>query len=83
MYLKESLPLIRRNDLSNIKECLVTEINVNNVKCFFTCLYRSSSQNHEGIESFWSNLDSFLSNINDQHLACSIVTGDFNGKCSK
>ena len=41
MYFKESLPLIRRSDLSNMKECLVTEINVNNEKCFFICLYRS------------------------------------------
>ena len=32
MYFKESLPLIRRNDLSNIQECLATEITVNNKK---------------------------------------------------
>ena len=35
IYFKESLPLIRRNDLTNLKDCLVTEINVNNEKCFF------------------------------------------------
>ena len=29
MYFRESLPLIRRSDLSNMKECLVTENNVN------------------------------------------------------
>ena len=29
MYFKESLPQIRRSDLSNMKECLVTEININ------------------------------------------------------
>ena len=34
IYFKESLPLIRRNDLTNIKDCLVTEINVNNENCF-------------------------------------------------
>ena len=38
MYFKEPLPLIRRSDLSNMKECFVTEINVNNERCFFTCL---------------------------------------------
>ena len=63
MYFKESLPLINRSDLSNMKECLVTEINVNNEKCFFTCLYRSPSQSHEELESFCSSLDSLLSNI--------------------
>ena len=26
MYFKESLPLIRQSDLSNMKECLVTEV---------------------------------------------------------
>ena len=34
MYFKESLPLIRRNDLTDVKDFLVTEINVNNKKCF-------------------------------------------------
>ena len=35
MYFKESLLLIRRNDLTNLKDCLVTEINVNNEKMVF------------------------------------------------
>ena len=47
MYLKESLSLIKLSDLNNMKEYLVTEINVNNEKCFFTCLYRSSNQSLE------------------------------------
>ena len=34
MYFKESLPLIRRSDLSNMKECLVTEINANKENTF-------------------------------------------------
>ena len=83
MYFKKSLPLIRQSDLSNMKECLVIKINVNNKKCFFTCLSRSPSQSHGKLESFCSSLDSLLSNINDQHPACSIIIGDFNAKCSK
>ena len=51
-YFKESLPLIRRSGLRNMKECLVTEINVNNEKCFFTCHYRSPSQSHEELRKF-------------------------------
>ena len=35
LYFKEHLPLIRRNDLSILQECLVTEIIVDNEKCFF------------------------------------------------
>ena len=43
IHSKELLPLIRRNDLTNIKDCLITETNVNNEKCCFRCLYRSES----------------------------------------
>ena len=35
LYFKEHLPLIRRNDLSILRECLVTEIIVDKEKCFF------------------------------------------------
>ena len=83
MYFKKSLPLIRRSDLRDMKECLVTEIIVNNKKCFFTCLYSFPSQSHKELESFCSNLDSPSSNINDHHPACSIFIEDFNAKFSK
>ena len=53
IYFKESLPLIRRNDLTNIKDFLVTEINLNNEKCFFTCLYRSPVQSHDELLSIY------------------------------
>ena len=51
--------------------------------CLFTCLYRSPSQSHEELANFCSNLDLILSNINDQHPAFSIVTGDFNANFLK
>ena len=35
IYFKEPLSLINRHDLTNMKECLVTEINVYSEKCFF------------------------------------------------
>ena len=83
LYFKELLPLIRRNDLTNIKDCIVTEINVNNEKCFCTCLYRSPSQSYDELERFCANFDLLLSNINDLHPTCSVVLGDFNAKYSK
>ena len=46
LYYKEHLPIIRRDDTSNLKECLVTEI-MNDERCFLTFLYRSPSQIHE------------------------------------
>ena len=56
---------------------------VNNKKSFFTCLYRSSSQNHDEIEHFCTNFDLVLSNVNNFYPTCSIVSCDFNAKCSK
>ena len=81
IYLTESLPLIRRNDLTNLKDCLVTQINVNNEKCFLTCLYRSHSQSHDELKHFCTTFDLLLSNINNLYLTCSIVLGNFNAKC--
>ena len=83
LYFKEHLPLIRRNDLSILQECLVTEIIVGNEKCFFTCLYGSQNQNHEELENLSSNLDPLHWSINENHPACSILIGDFNARSSK
>ena len=83
LYFKEHLPLIRRNDLSILQKCLVTEIIVDNEKYLLTCLYRSPNQNHGELENFSSNLDLLLSNINDNHPTCSVRIGDFNAKSSK
>ena len=81
---QRTFPSIRLSDLSIIKKCLVTEIKVNNEKCFFTCLCRRfPSQNHEELESFCFCLDLLLANINDQQPACSIVIEDFNARCLK
>ena len=79
---KDYLPLIARNDLSIMQECFVTEISVNNEKCFFTCLYTSPSQSPEELNILCSNLDLLLSNINDNHSTCWILVHDFKAKCS-
>ena len=46
LYYKEHLPVIRRDYISNLKECLVAKTNVKNER-FLTSLYRSPSQNRE------------------------------------
>ena len=38
IYFKQSLPLIRRDDLSTMQEAIVTEISVKNETCFFHML---------------------------------------------
>ena len=83
IYFKQSLPLIRRDDLSTMQEAIVTEISVKNETCFFTCFYRSPSQSHDEFENFCSELNLLLTNINNNQPACSVLLGDFNAKCSK
>ena len=83
IYFKQSLPLIRRDDLSTMQEAIVTEISVKNETCFFTCFYRSPSQSHDEFENFCSELNLLLTNINNNQPACSILIGGFNLKCSK
>ena len=52
-------------------------------KTLFSCLYRSPSQDQEELESFCTDFDLFLSNINDLSPDCSIITGDFNARSTK
>ena len=80
IYYKDHLPIIRRNDLCQLRECLVTELRIGKKKCFFTCLRRSPSQISEKFEDLCTDLNLFLSNINDLSRACSVKTGDFNAR---
>ena len=40
IYHKEYSPLIKKVDICKLNECIVTEITVNNERCFLTCVYR-------------------------------------------
>ena len=77
IYYKEHIPLILRDDINTLDNCLVTETRSQNEKCFLTCIYRSPSQNQDEFNIFCTNFDILLNNINDELLLCSIVTGDF------
>ena len=83
IYYKDFLPLIKKDDITDLKECLVMEIIVDGKKCFFTCLYRSPSQNYNQFSDFCKDFSILLNNINDHRLSCSVIVGDFNAKCSK
>ena len=54
-----------------------------NEKCFLICLYRSPSQNQDYFENFFTKSDIPVSQINDKRPICSIVTGNFNARCSR
>ena len=47
-----------------------------------TCAYRSPSQSQEEFEIFSTKFDILLRQINDEFPLCSIVTGDFNARCT-
>ena len=83
IYYKDHVPIIKRNDLCQLHECLVTEMRIGKKKCFFTCLYRSPSQASDEFEDFCTDLNLFLSNINDLNPACSVITGDFNARSAE
>ena len=81
IYFKQSLPLIRRDDVSTMQEAIVTEISVKNETCFFTWAYRSQSQTRDEFKNFSSEQNLLLTNINNNQPACSILIGDFDAKC--
>ena len=49
---------------------------------FLTCLYRSPSQSQDEFENFCTKFDILLGQINDELPICSIVTSEFNARCS-
>ena len=61
---------------------MVTEIRSQYEEWFLTCIYLSPSQNQDEFKNFCTSFYILLSNINDELPLCSIVTGDFNARCS-
>ena len=53
------------------------------MKNVFQLVFTKPSQSQDGFENFCANFDIFLSQINDELPICSIVTGDFNARCSR
>ena len=62
LYIFQSLPLIRRDDLRTMQKTTVTDILVENEICFFTCFYRSPSQDHNDFGNFCSELNTNINN---------------------
>ena len=82
MYYKEHLPLVRRDDIACLEECIVGEIRIKNSKCFITCLYRSPSQTLDEADNFIFGFEQICNSIAQESPICSFVVGDFNAKCS-
>ena len=83
IYCKEHIPLIKRDDVCTLDNCLMTEICSQGEKSFLTCIYRSPSQSRDEFDNFCTKFDLLLSNINHEFTLFSIAMGDFNARCSK
>ena len=81
VYYKEHIPLIKRDDICTLHNCLVTEIRSQGEKCFLSCIYCSPSQSDDEFDDFCTKLDLLLSNINHEFPLCSIFLGNFNSRC--
>ena len=51
IYYKEYLPLTRKIGIFKLNECIVTEITVNNERCFLASLYRSPSKSQKQLKN--------------------------------
>ena len=80
IYYKEHIPLILRDDINILDNCLVTEIHSQNEKCFLTCIYRSLSQNQDEFKNFCTNFDILLNNLNDELPLCFMLVAQGGGK---
>ena len=81
IYYKESLP-VRTIELPYLKEALLLEMNYNNKKVLVSVIYRSPSQNNDEFDAFLFNFQKLLNDIDNRKPSLSIVTGDFNSRCS-
>ena len=78
-YVKESLP-IRNFSNSCSSECLTLEVTISNKKGYVITLYRPPSQTSDEFQSFISNLEKILININSFYPHFVILLGEFNAK---
>ena len=82
MFYKDYLPVIRRDDLRALTECIVVEVNLGTKSLFFTCNNRSPSQTVDEFERYCQSLHLTLTNIDDTSPFSSVLIGDFNARCT-
>ena len=79
VYIKNSLST-RICNISNLNECVVIELNINNKKGYIISLYRSPSQSTDEFEEFLIRFDQTLHNICSLNPSFTMILGDFNAK---
>ena len=81
IYHKESLG-VRLVKLSNLSQCIVCEVFLQNCKGYIGVVYRSPSQDNIEFESFLSDCDEPLSKTASSNSLFTIMLGDFNARSS-
>ena len=81
VYFKESLPV---SCLPNpyLKECLISEVSINNKRGYVVSMYRSPSQTSDDINSFTTNLEKLVINISSTSPHFILIIGGFKAKSS-
>ena len=82
MFYKDYLPVVRRDDLCALTECIVVEVNSGTKSLFFTCNYKSPSLTVDEFESYCQSRHLAVTNIDDTSLFSSVLIGDFNARCT-
>ena len=80
-YYKESLP-VRVINTTYFKEALLLEMSCNSKNVMVSVIYLSPSQTNDEFEVFLSNFQMLLDEINNRKPSLSVITGDFNARCS-
>ena len=79
IYYKESLP-VRIKTLPYFKEALFLEMIHNNKKVIVSVIDRSPTENNCECDSFLTNFDHLLSEINKCKPSLDVITGNFNAR---
>ena len=83
IYYKENIPLILRDHINTLDNLPGYKNSFAKGK-MFSCLYLPFPESKSGwVKKFCTNFDILLNNVNDDLPLCSIVTGNFNTRCSR
>ena len=81
IYYKESVSVWTLN-LTNLSECIIYEVSIQNCKAYIGVIYRSPSQHSAEFEEYLSNFEDNLNTTTSSSSLFPIILGDFNARSS-
>ena len=73
---------VRALNLTNLNECIICEVSIQNCKGYIGVIYRSPSQSTAEFEEFLSNFEDILNTTASSSSLFTIILGDFNARSS-